>query len=181
MDTTGLLIEANIDLATKMARKFSRGFPQAFDDILSEMLLALVEAANNWDSSKSAFRTYVFSRMNSRIMEYRRSKMRLAGWVRNHKNEQQWRQLVQWTNADDATALIPTSNKPVDEEYTLGELRKTFIQCADSFRDRAIAEAYLNDTPLKEIAKEFGICEGRINQIIAKLKRETKKIVARQA
>lgn len=61
------LVEQNLGLAHKLARKYFKGAIE-LDDLLQEAFIGLVEAADRWEPERGAFSTCAYVWMNSRLL-----------------------------------------------------------------------------------------------------------------
>lgn len=148
------LILDYIPLANKLAWQKNRKTPKniTFDDLKSVAYLGLVQAANNFDSSKGSFANYASIKINGCIIDH------LRFFYKNDKIIK-----IQKENSFIDAKIIDTLDFFDFIEYKFNK-----------FIGRIIKMYYIEEKTMKQIGKEQGITESRVSQILNKCHKDLK-------
>lgn len=153
------LVEKYLSLANKIAYQKKKSLPKFIDidDIKSAAYMGLVEAANRYNSNWNiAFTTFAYPRIFGAIIDYLREMNKPA--LSLDKEPSFVNNLVSKTgDANDLLDLIC---------YNLDERSCSIIKLY-----------FVEEYSMKQTGKVFGISEGRISQLIKRLKKHCQKVI----
>jgi len=149
-----------------------------FDDIFQNCCLEVFKLSKRFDPKFGIdFTTYMHHRVVGCIKDFFREITQLSrGDIKKIRNLQEIpEKLMKPLSIDDAdfkTSLIPTiefENKLI-EDLSFDEMMKKLINLSKQFRRSDIIEDYLNTQNMGITAKNFGLCNSRISQIISEFR-----------
>ena len=128
------------------------------DDIASEGLLALVEAANNFDESiGTQFSTYAVSYIKGRIKTYLTIKRPVVKPARIRGKYVE----IETIRSDSEVNEIQADNQNIESSLIV----KNFLDRL-TVRERIVATGLLQDKTQKQIGEELKVCQTQVSQII---------------
>jgi RNA polymerase sigma-32 factor len=180
------LIESNLRLVLKIARQLDRTHGRAFDDLVQEGCLGLIQAIHRFDPAKGArLSTYAAFWIRAYIMKYAMENVRVVRAVRTRAERVAFFQGVVGSpeismdakhGVDGFTLgdVLPDPAAPVDRRLELAELawrvRRTADQLAPRLSGRhatVLRDRLLSDEPLprQAVARRMSLSGERVRQI----------------
>ena len=160
MNTVHSLVERYIPFADKIAALKRRTLPKriTIEELQSAAYLGLVESACRFDSSKGIpFTTFAYPRIFGAIIDYLRELgVSMVSLDSSQDDEEQ-------TLAETIAAPKESAVGELFDEMTTGmdEKAKTMLRCY-----------YLEDVPMKDVGRQFGVTESRVSQLLSGYREE---------
>lgn len=180
------LVESNLRLVLKIARQLDRTHGRAFDDIVQEGCLGLIEAIRRFDPAKGArLSTYAALWIRAYIMKYAMDNVRVVRAVRTRAERVAFFRgevgspevSLDASPRADGTSLadsLPDPAAPADRRLEVAELAWRVRRSADALagglpgrqatvlRDRLLAE---EPAPRQSVARRVSLSGERVRQI----------------
>lgn len=145
------LFRRSKDTITYSIRRYKAGFykglnPADIEDLSSECSIAVMDAINKYDGERGAGFTH--------FLKYT-IKRRLYKWVENRVEDD-----------NNVAHVSEATMNNIAAPHLLDQIRRDLIISVKNERDRYIIDLFLQGMRQTEIADEFKITKGRVNQII---------------
>lgn len=167
------LVVDNIYLANRLAYKAFKQMPPwiDLDDVKSEALIGLVQAAQRFDPAKGAnFQTFATIRIKGAILDFQRSEDTVSRQQRKQIKQgtllTQQVTIEQWPvteNGDDVE--FPDCKPDTLQDFNI-DLIKALAKLTDREK-RVLVSYFFEGIPMHQIGKQEGICESRISQLMS--------------
>lgn len=161
MDVAAMMeeVDRDIEIAAVMAMK-NRRVPFSMSDFVQELRLRVLQAVDRWDSSKSAWRTYIRNRLRFLAVDV----LRDAGYVKRDKRPQVDRPLSEV--CDEVTRI-----ERADQVDDLADVDwQDWLDWAGR-QGREVQMAVLwtqGRYTMAQLGEMFGVSESRVSQMLSK-------------
>jgi RNA polymerase sigma factor (sigma-70 family) len=167
------LVTAHDRLACKRAHVLHRRLPDRsieLEDLIQIAREGLVEAAHAWsesDESGASFATFAYYRINGALVDHVRSVIGRDGQRLGVVNARSLDQSL--PGASGRTLLDHYDDQGAERELDDVETMQCLQVAGLDERERALAVGMLNEVPLKALAKQLGISQSRVSQLVARM------------
>jgi RNA polymerase sigma factor (sigma-70 family) len=160
-------------LACKRAHVLFRRLPERsleLDDLLQVAREGLLEAAQTWnpDNDRGAsFATFAYFRINGALVDHVRGVIGREGQRLGVVNARSLDAAL--SGSSERTLLDSYDDHAAERELADVEGYDCIAAAGFDERERTIAAGMLNDIPLKTLARQLGISQSRVSQIVKKM------------
>lgn len=164
------LVEDHLVFTKKLTRNYvkkQRGYVD-FSDAYTEALYGLLLAARSYEDDRGAkFSTYAAIRIQSRLNDWTRERMREDGYTRRSAKEgRKHIEFIYWPEID-GESYDPISEEKNPEELAIDNDRFVHVLTAPYTPNQLRAIVLRLEGKLhEEIAQELGVCQTRVSQLL---------------